>query len=138
MLKGFENKDPPRVKKLAVHTNLPDWICKLVHRKGILPQYQAVGDLKMITFYYLLRVGGYTAQKRWGRQPITQQFLVNDVTFFKLSKTCGFLSPLPLMQANRSCCQRCWQNYVSTNRETRSRVRVCTMDHWKDKYLHVQ
>ena len=27
MLKGFENKDPLRVKKLAVHPDFPDWLC---------------------------------------------------------------------------------------------------------------
>ena len=50
----------------------------------------------MIAFYYILSVGEYTAPKRRGRQPRTQKQLVNDVTFFKLRKTCGFLSPLPL------------------------------------------
>ena len=48
----------------------------------------------MIAFYYILRVGEYTAPKRRGRQLRTQQFLVNEVTFFKLNKNCGFLSPL--------------------------------------------
>ena len=94
MLKGFENKDPPRVKNLVVHTDLPDCMCKWGHIKGRSPQQQAVGDWVMIGFYYPSCVGGYTAPKQWDRQPRTQQFLVNDVTFFKLSKTCGFLSPL--------------------------------------------
>ena len=48
----------------------------------------------MIAFYYLLCVGEYTAPKRRGRQPITEHFSVNDVTFFKQSKNCGFFSPL--------------------------------------------
>ena len=96
MLKGFENKDPPGLKKLAVHPDLLDWLCKWVHSKGSSPQQQAVGDLEMIAFYYLLRVGEYTAPKQQGRQLRTQQFSVNDVTFFKLSKTCVLLSPLPL------------------------------------------
>ena len=54
----------------------------------------------MIAFYYLLHVGEYTALKRPGQQLRNQQFSVNDVTFFKLSKTCGFLSPL-LLNASR-------------------------------------
>ena len=96
ILKGFEKKYPPRVKKLAVHPDLTDWRCKWGHRKGSSPQKKAVGDLEMIAFYYILRVGGYTAPKRQVRPPRTQQFLVNDVTFFKLIKTCGFLSPVPI------------------------------------------
>ena len=50
----------------------------------------------MIAFYYLLRVGEYTAPKRRGKQPRTQKNSVNDNTFFKLRKMYGFLSPLPL------------------------------------------
>ena len=50
----------------------------------------------MIEFYYILHVGEYTAPKQQGRQPRTQQCLVNDVTFLKLRKTCGFLSHIPL------------------------------------------
>ena len=78
-----------------------EWLCKWGHRKGSSPQQQAVGYLEMIVLYYLLRVGGYTAPKRQRRQPITQQFLVNDVTFFKLRKTCGFLSSLPLNESRQ-------------------------------------
>ena len=54
----------------------------------------------MIAFYYLLRVGEYTTPKQWGRQPRAQQFLVNDITFFKPSKTFGFLSP-PLLNTRK-------------------------------------
>ena len=57
MLKGFEKKDPPRVKKLAVHPDIPEWLWKWGHRKGSSPQQQTVGDLEMIAFYYFLRVG---------------------------------------------------------------------------------
>ena len=96
MLKGFENKDPPQVKKLAVYPDLTYRLRKWGHRKGSSPQQQEVGDLETIAFYYLLHVGEYTAPKRRGRQPRTQQFLVNDVTFFKLRKIYGFLSHLPL------------------------------------------
>ena len=38
MLKEFEKKDPPRVKKLAVYLDLPDWMCKWGHRKGSSPK----------------------------------------------------------------------------------------------------
>ena len=86
MLKGFENKDPPGVKKLAVHTNLPYWLHNWGNRKGSSPQQQAVVDLEMIAFYSILCIGGYTAPKQQGRQLRTQQFLENDVTFFKMSK----------------------------------------------------
>ena len=63
MLKGFEKKYPPRLNKLVVHPDFLDWLCKWEHSKGSLPQQQAVGDMEMIEFYYLLRVGEYTAPK---------------------------------------------------------------------------
>ena len=103
MLKGFENKDPPRVKKLYVHPDLTEWLCKWRHRKGSSTQQKEVGDLEMIEFYYLLRVGECTAPKRRGRQPRTEQFLVNDVTFFKLRKLVVSFPLYPLMQVDRSC-----------------------------------
>ena len=81
---------------MAVHPDLPEWLCNWGHRSGSTQQQKAVGDLEVIAFYYLLRVGEYTAPKRRGRQPRTKQFAVNDVTFFKLSKMCGFIAPLPL------------------------------------------
>ena len=87
MLKVFENKDPLLVKKLAVHPDLPYWLCKWGHRKWSSPHHQVVGDLEMISFYYLLRIGEYTAPKWQGQQPRTKQSLVNDITFFKLSNT---------------------------------------------------
>ena len=49
----------------------------------------------MITFFCVC-VGEYTAQSRQGRQQRTQQFLVNYVKIFKLSKTCGLHSPFPI------------------------------------------
>ena len=54
MLKGFENKYPSRVNKQAIHPDLPDWLYKLVHRKGRLSHHQSVGDLEIIEIYYIL------------------------------------------------------------------------------------
>ena len=42
MLKGFENKYPPQVKKSLVHPEFPDWLCKLIHNKGSSKQWQFV------------------------------------------------------------------------------------------------
>ena len=62
MLKGFENKDAPLVKKLVVHPDLPYWLCKSVHIKESSPQQKYMGDLEMIAFYYILRVGAILYQ----------------------------------------------------------------------------
>jgi hypothetical protein len=59
---------------------------------------QAIGDLSLIAFYYLLRMGKYTVKrqrdhtKRAKKQ--TVQFKMEDVTFFKTDKR-GILWCLP-------------------------------------------
>ena len=44
---------------------------------------QAIGDLVLIAFYYLLRVGEYTIKGSRNNTKQTVQFRVQDVTFFK-------------------------------------------------------
>ena len=138
MLKGLGKKDPPRVKKLAMYPYLPEWLCKWGRIKRSYPQQQAVGDLEMIAFYYILPVGGYTTPKRQGRQPKTQHFLVNDVMFLKLRKSCSLLSPIPFNTSRQDPLAVVTSTLRINNIRTHSRERVCTMEHWKDKYFYVQ
>ena len=53
-------------------------------------QLQAVGDLSLIAFYYLLRIGDYTVKRQHDRsnraKKQTIQFKLEDVTFFKTDK----------------------------------------------------
>ena len=95
MLAGFKNFDPAVEKKLACHPNLPDYACGYGLREGATPQQQATGDLVIIAFYYLLRVGEYTTKTRRKRKKKrTVQFRVKDVTFF-LRDESGMLKSLP-------------------------------------------
>ena len=64
MLAGFRNFDPAVEKKLACHPNLPHEACKFGLRPKATPQEAATGDLVIIAFYYLLRVGEYTTKRR--------------------------------------------------------------------------
>lgn len=64
MCVGFNNFDPAIEKKLAVHPDLPIFTCSYGNRVGTLTQEQATGDLTLIVFYYLLRVGEYTSKHR--------------------------------------------------------------------------
>jgi hypothetical protein len=61
-------------------------------------QTQALGDLALIAFYYLLRVGEYTVKHQRDRDnratKQTVQFKLEDLTFFKTDK-CGILQSLP-------------------------------------------
>jgi hypothetical protein len=59
---------------------------------------QAVGDLSLIAFYYLLCIGEYTVKRQHDRTKRatkqTTQFKLEDVTFFKTDKN-GILRCLP-------------------------------------------
>ncbi len=62
MIDGWRKANPPTIKKLPVESDIPEFIAEL----GTLPNAttldQAIGDLTLIAFYYLLRVGEYTTK----------------------------------------------------------------------------
>ena len=92
----------------------------------------------MISFYYILRVGEYTAPKRRGRHPRTQHFLVNDVTFFKLIKNCGLLYPLLLNASKQDLLSAGGAKLHITEEKNLFKGACVHMEYWNDKYLHVQ
>ncbi len=55
---------------------------------------QAVGDLSLIAFYFLLRIGEYTVKGKRNESKQTIQFKMEDITFFKKNKQ-GTLVCLP-------------------------------------------
>ena len=83
MLAGWKKVDPPTVKKLPIAIDIPE----LLSAVGQLPDAneldKAIGDLTIIAFYYLLRVGEYTVKGHRNNTKQTVQFRVQDVTFFR-------------------------------------------------------
>jgi hypothetical protein len=83
MLDGWRKDDPPTIKKLSVEADVPE----LLSHIGSLPTAneldKAIGDLMLIEFYYLLRVGEYTVKTTQIQSKQTIQFCIGDVTFFK-------------------------------------------------------
>ena len=59
LLSGFRKFDPPPRRKLAVPISVPIWLLEQ-GLKSRDPRYQAVGDLVIIAFFFLLRPGEYT------------------------------------------------------------------------------
>jgi hypothetical protein len=98
MLDGYTKANPPTKKKLPVKADVPKLLIKMGYGKPGSLQAQAVGDLSLIAFYYLLCIGKYTVKrqrdqaKRAKKQ--TVQFKLEDVTFFK-TDTKGILHCLP-------------------------------------------
>jgi hypothetical protein len=98
MLDGYTKADPLTKKKLPVKADVPKLLVEMGYGKSGSVHNQAIGDLSLIAFYYLLGIGKYTVKcqcdraKRAKKQTI--QFKLEDVTFFKTDKN-GTLRCLP-------------------------------------------
>jgi hypothetical protein len=94
MIDGYTKADPPTKKMLPVEADVPELLVKMRYGKAGLAHSQAVGDLSLIAFYYLLRIGEYTVKGKQYESKQTIQFKMEDVTFFKKNKR-GTLVCLP-------------------------------------------
>jgi hypothetical protein len=60
MLDGWRKDDDPVMKKLPVEVDIPEYLVRI----GLLPaateMMKASGDLSLVAYYYLLRIGEYT------------------------------------------------------------------------------
>ena len=83
MIEGWKRDDPPVVKKLPVEVDVPELLARLGRKPTANELDRAIGDLSLIAFYYLLRVGEYTVKATRNNSKRTVQFRVADVTFFK-------------------------------------------------------
>ena len=82
-LDGWRKTDGLVMKKLPVEVDVPNYLVKVGLAAGSTDFTKGVGDLVMIAFYYLLRVGEYTVKSTRNSSKRTVQFRGQDVTFFK-------------------------------------------------------
>jgi hypothetical protein len=94
MLDGYWKGDPPTWKKRPIQANIPELLVKTAYQPGKPAHQQAMANLTMIAFYYLLRVGEYTVKGSRNSTKQTVQFKYEDVSFFK-KNTRGQLRCLP-------------------------------------------
>jgi len=59
MMDGMRKVDPPTTKKLPVEVDIPELLVRMAHVTVNAARAQAIADLILIAFYYLLRVGEY-------------------------------------------------------------------------------
>lgn len=85
MMQGWKKDDPPVIKKLPVEVDIPEYLADIGNCPGANALDQAIGDLALIAFYYLLRVGEYTVKGTRNTTKQTMQFKLQDVTFFKVT-----------------------------------------------------
>ena len=93
MVDGFRREDPPSEKKLAVEVEVPEHCCKEGLKSGTAKGL-AIGDLIIIAFFLLLRIGEYTVKTTKKHTKRTVQYHMIDVVFFKKDKY-GQLCQLP-------------------------------------------
>jgi hypothetical protein len=96
MIEEYSKQDPPTKKMFPVEANIPELLVEMGYGKSKSPHAQAIGDLSLIVFYYLLRIGKYTVKGKCNNTKQTVQFKLKDVTFFKKNKA-GTLVCLPRM-----------------------------------------
>jgi hypothetical protein len=94
MLDGFRKADPPTTKQLPIEADVPEYLVDLGQVSDARELDRAVGDLVMIAFYYLLRIGEYTTKSTRNNSKQTEEFKLGDITFFKKDKQ-GNLRTLP-------------------------------------------
>ncbi len=94
MLDGYRKVDPPTRKKLPIQSDVVELLVNAAYHQGSNLGQQAVADLTMIAFYYLLRVGEYMVKGSQNNTKQTLQFKYEDVSFFKKNSR-GSLRCLP-------------------------------------------
>ena len=94
MYDGWRKEDPPTKKMLPVEADVPEFLVGVGLQNMATELDRAVGDLALIAFYYLLRVGEYTVKGSRNETKQTVQFKMEDITFFK-KNSAGQLRCLP-------------------------------------------
>ena len=82
-LDGWRHADPPTQKKLPVESDVSEYLVNKAGHKAATALNQAIADLRIIAFYYFLRVGEYTVKRNRNETKHTVQFKMEDVTFSK-------------------------------------------------------
>lgn len=98
MLEGFRKEDLPTFKKLPVEVDVPEFLCMLGLMWGATALASATGDLALIAFYFLWRVGEYTIKGSRNNSKQTVQFRMKDILFFHRNEL-GQLHQLSLRRA---------------------------------------
>ncbi len=87
-------EDPPTTKQLPVKANVPKLLAERGRNSRATSLDQAIGDLSLVAFYYLLGISEYTIKGTHNNTKQTVQFKYEDVPFFKQNKA-GQLRCLP-------------------------------------------
>jgi hypothetical protein len=65
-----------------VEADVTEFIATLSMHEDAIELHKAVGDMSLIAFYYLVRIGEYTTKDKCPESKQTVKFKMEDVTFF--------------------------------------------------------
>ena len=108
LVEGLKQEDPPATPQLAIPVAVPEQVLSMAMKQE-KNKAKAVGDLALIAFYYLLRMGEYTQPKfvtvegKKVRATRTVQFTIENIGFFKDNKILPRGSPLKKLLTADSC-----------------------------------
>ena len=71
------------MKKMPTEVDVPELLVKVGMDCAATELTKVAGSLSLIAFYYLLRVGEYTAKRSRNCTKQTEQFKLEDVQFLK-------------------------------------------------------
>ena len=97
-ISSFHKTDSPTTRVKPVPVTFLTYLLDLALRPTLVPGRQAVTDMIVVAFYFLLRPGEYS-----GTSHDDHPFLLRDVQLFHFSRQLDLLQdPLPLIQASNS------------------------------------
>ena len=81
LLEGYKRADPPPEPRLAVPLAVPRYL-NTIGTTSTCHRTRARGDMAIIAFFFLLRVGEYTYHRESDSR-LTRQFAINDVKLWR-------------------------------------------------------
>jgi hypothetical protein len=108
LIEGFRREDPAAIPQIAIPIAVPTEALRAAQATSC-PKRHAIGDLCIIAFFYLLRVGEYTKPKmvringQTKRATRTVQFSLGCIGFFKNKQILPRSSPLSVLLLADSC-----------------------------------
>ena len=124
MIDGFAKEDPPTRKMLPIEADVPELLVQMGYSKSRTAHTRAVGDLSLIAFYYLLRIGEYTVKGKRNNTKQTVQFKLEDVTFYKKRRVDSYAVSLKT-HLLISCCPPIVQPSNCTTKRMGGKECVC-------------
>ena len=149
MLDGFRKEDPPTLKKLPVEADVPEFMCKLGLMAGATALASAVGDLSLIVFYYLWRIGEYTIKGSRNNSKQTVQFRMKDMLFFRRDESGKLRQLSSRLASDEALLEACgctfkldnqkngWKN-VCVHHETNGDPLFCPVKAAARRFIHIR